>query len=64
MTEVPETIVARAEAVEKRMDAMLQAVRTMRPALDAFYATLSDEQKARLDQAYGRHGFRRWHDRW
>ena len=31
------------------MDTMLQAIRTMRPALEAFYATLSDEQKARLN---------------
>jgi hypothetical protein len=28
---------------------MLQAVRTVRPALDAFYQTLSDEQKARFN---------------
>jgi len=67
LTEVPETIVARAEAMEKRMDTMLQAMHTMRPALGVFYASLSDEQKARLDQAYGgygRGGFRHWRDRW
>ena len=64
LTEVPETIVARAEAMEKRMDTMLQAVRTMRPALDAFYATLSDEQKKRLDSNTGPGRFRRWHERW
>jgi hypothetical protein len=44
-TDVPDTIVGRTEAMEKRMDTMLQAVRTMRPALEAFYATLNDEQK-------------------
>ena len=27
---------------------MLEAVRTIQPALDDFYATLTDEQKARL----------------
>jgi hypothetical protein len=62
--EVPETIVGRTEAMEKRMDTMLQAIRTMRPALEAFYATLSDEQKARLDSNYGRGRFGRWRDRW
>ena len=62
--EIPETIVARTEAMEKRMDTMLQAIRNMRPALEAFYATLSDEQKARLDSSYGRGRFGRWRDRW
>lgn len=62
--DVPETIVGRTEAMEKRMDTMLQAVRTMRPALEAFYATLSDEQKARLDSNYGHGRFWRWRDRW
>jgi hypothetical protein len=40
---------SRAKAMEERMDMMLRAVRTVRPALDAFYATLSDEQKAIFD---------------
>lgn len=62
--DVPETIVGRTEAMEKRMDTMLLAVRTMRPALEAFYATLSDEQKAKLDSNYGRGRFGRWRDRW
>jgi hypothetical protein len=35
--------------MEKRMDAMLQSVKTIRLPLEAFYATISDEQKARLD---------------
>src|SRR5438309_10678126 len=47
--DVPATIVGRSEAMEKRIDTMLQAIRAVRPALEAFYATLSDEQKARLD---------------
>ena len=38
----------RVEAQERRLSAMLEAVRTVQPALDDFYATLSDEQKARL----------------
>ncbi len=45
----PATSPARLEAMEKRLDAMLVAVRTVRPAFDAFYAALSDEQKRRLD---------------
>ena len=62
--DVPATIVGRTEAMEKRMDTMLQAIRTMRPVLEAFYATLSDDQKARLDSNYGRGRFGRWRDRW
>jgi LTXXQ motif family protein len=62
--DVPETIVGRTEAMEKRMDTMLQAIRTMRPTLEAFYATLDDAQKARLDSNYGRGRFGRWRDHW
>ena len=57
--DVPETIIGRTEAMEKRTDAMLQAIRTVRPALEALYATLSDEQKARLDA--NSHRGRFWH---
>ncbi len=64
LAEVPQTIVGRTEAMEKRMDTMLQAVKTMRPALEAFYATLNDEQKAQLDSNSGRGRFWRWRDRW
>jgi len=64
LADVPETIIGRTEAMEKRMDTMLQAVRTMRPALEAFYATLSDEQKSQLDSSSGSGRFWRWHDRW
>ncbi len=62
--DVPGTIIGRTEAMEKRMDAMLQAVRTVRPALEALYATLSDEQKARLDANAYRGRFWHWRDRW
>lgn len=40
---------ARLAAVEARLDAMLQAIGTVRPTLDTFYAALSDEQKAAFD---------------
>jgi hypothetical protein len=48
-SEMPATPPARLAAVGKRMDAMLQAVKTVRPALTAFYDSLSDEQKAHFD---------------
>lgn len=40
---------ARLAAVGARLDTMLQAIGTVRPALDTFYASLSDEQKAAFD---------------
>jgi LTXXQ motif family protein len=40
---------ARLEAVGKRLDVMLQAVKTVRTALDDFYGKLSDEQKAQFE---------------
>lgn len=63
-TDIPTTMVGRMEAMEKRLDAMLQAVKTVRPALEAFYATLSDDQKASLNVGPGRNRFWRWRDRW
>jgi hypothetical protein len=43
------TPVARLDAIAKRLDTMLQAVKSVRSALDGFYATLSDEQKAQFE---------------
>ena len=43
------TPVARLDAVSKRLDDMLQAIKSVRAALDDFYATLSDEQKAQFE---------------
>ena len=54
--EVPQSSTQRLDFMEKRMEAMLQAVKTVRPAFDALYASLNDEQKARLDAV----GPRRW----
>jgi hypothetical protein len=56
----PTTMIGRMDAMEKRMDAMLQAIRTIRPPLEAFYAALDDEQKARIDGNRGRGRFWRW----
>jgi len=50
-TERPVTPTGRLAATEKRLAAMLDAVRTVRPALDAYYNSLTDEQKARLTLA-------------
>jgi hypothetical protein len=47
-TEPPITPPGRLAAAEKRFEALLQAVRAVRPAMDTFYGALSDEQKARL----------------
>lgn len=60
-SEIPRCSAARLEAMETRLDAMLQAIKTVRPAFEALYASLSDEQKARLDSAGPRNwGWRRW----
>jgi hypothetical protein len=40
---------ARLAAIGRRLDAMLQAVTTVRAPLATVYATLSDEQKANFD---------------
>src|SRR5262249_9395714 len=40
---------ARLTAVATRLDALLQAIVTVRPALDNFYNSLTDEQKAAFD---------------
>jgi len=48
-SEIPATPPSRLEAAGKRLQAMLQAVETVRPALAGFYDALSDEQKARFN---------------
>jgi hypothetical protein len=48
---VPFTVAEKMEAMERRLTAMLRAVRTLRAALDAFYAALSHEQRAQFDTA-------------
>ena len=59
--EFPASATARMELMEKRMETMLAALKTVRPAFDAFYATLSDEQKAKLDRGGPRRwGWRNW----
>jgi ABC-type transporter MlaC component len=48
-TELPNTPTGRLAAMRTRLDAMLSAVRTVRPALERFYQSLNDEQKARFN---------------
>ena len=46
---IPLTPVGRLEAMEQRLNAMLTAARTIQPALEDFYGSLNNEQKARLN---------------
>jgi hypothetical protein len=43
------TPTGRVETMEKRLEAMLEAVKTVQPALTKFYDSLTDEQKARFN---------------
>jgi LTXXQ motif family protein len=51
--DTPITPPGRLEAMEKRLQAMIDAAKTVKPALDAFYASLNNEQKARFDRIGG-----------
>jgi hypothetical protein len=62
--DAPTSMVGRVEAMEKRLEAMLQAVKTVRPAFEAFYATLTDDQKASLNSRPRRDHFWRWGNHW
>jgi hypothetical protein len=48
--EVPLTPPGRLAAMETRLQAMIDAATTVKPALESFYAALSNEQKARFDR--------------
>jgi hypothetical protein len=62
-TEIPQSPVARLELMEKRLNTMLEAVKVVRPAFEAFYKSLTSEQQARLNVAGPRGwGWRGW--RW
>lgn len=60
--EIPPSPVARLELMEKRLGAMLEAIKTVRPKFEEFYGSLTSEQQTRLNAA----GPRRWgwHGRW
>jgi LTXXQ motif family protein len=46
---LPVTPSARLTAMTMRLDTMLQSVKSVRGALDDFYNSLTDEQKAQFD---------------
>jgi hypothetical protein len=46
---VPRSPVARLDTIETRLSAIVDAIKAVRPNLKNFYASLSDEQKARLN---------------
>jgi hypothetical protein len=48
-TELPTTPTGRIATMRTRVDAMLKAVQIVRPALDKFYGSLSDEQRERFN---------------
>jgi LTXXQ motif family protein len=52
------TPVARLDAAGNRLQALVQAAKTVRPTLGAFYASLSDEQKARFNSMGQQNGTR------
>jgi hypothetical protein len=45
---VPETLSARLDAAEKRLSALIEAIDTVRPRVETFFASLSDDQKTAL----------------
>lgn len=64
-TTFPSKPTERLELAEKRLEAMQQALKTVRPAFEAFYDALDDKQKSRLDAAGPRAwGWRNWRWRW
>jgi hypothetical protein len=48
-TAVPKSPVARLDTVGTRLSAMVDAIKSVRPNLQTFYASLSDDQKARFN---------------
>jgi hypothetical protein len=46
----PATPVGRLDAMQQRIEAMIAAAEDIRPALDAFYTSLDDEQKAKFNR--------------
>ncbi|MGA9454603.1 MAG: Spy/CpxP family protein refolding chaperone, partial [Pseudolabrys sp.] len=48
--ETPLTPPGRLDAMEKRLQSMIDAAKTVKPALQSFYSSLSGEQKARFNR--------------
>lgn len=49
ITSMPSTVGDRLDATEKRVGALIEAANSLKPAVGDFYASLSDEQKARFN---------------
>ena len=63
--EVPAKATERLGLMEKRLDAMLMAIKTVRPAFEKLYGALDDGQRNRLDAAGPRRwGWNAWRWRW
>ena len=58
--EMPTTTKSELEMMDNRLETMSQAVKTLRPAFDAFYASLDSKQQQRLDVFGPRHRSWRW----
>jgi LTXXQ motif family protein len=48
-TAVPQSPVARLDTIQTRLSAMADAIKSVRPSLENFYASLNDEQKAKFN---------------
>jgi hypothetical protein len=48
------------EMIDNRLEILSQAVKSLRPAFDAFYASLDHQQQQRLDVFGPRHRSWRW----
>ena len=60
--EIPNSMLGHMQAMQKLTDAKSHAIKAVLPALEAFYDTLSSDQKAALNSREGRSRFWRWHD--
>jgi hypothetical protein len=58
--EAPATTKAELQMMDTRLETMSQAVKTLRPAFDAFYDSLDSKQQQRLDVFGPRHRSWRW----
>jgi hypothetical protein len=57
----PTSALDRLNLMEKRVGAMTEAIKTVKPAFEAFYSSLTDDQKHRLDRVGpGRWNWRNW----
>ena len=56
----PTTTKDQLQMMDARLEAASQAVKTLRPAFDAFYASLDNQQQQRLDVFGPRHRSWRW----